>query len=103
MLKRSLETRWFFETCPSSSEQFLGGVHEPTVRIDWYAFPCDRGCGIKLREGRLETKLLVEDFGSQRFDFVDGNVESWHKWSVAIVDEAILTQKREIESWLEEV
>jgi hypothetical protein len=52
----------------------------PLERTDWYAFPCHRYNGLKFREGRLETKLLIQDGGLQTWRQVSGDAESWSKW-----------------------
>ena len=56
-------------------------------RTDWYAFPCHQHSGIKFREGRLETKLLIDDAGSQKWGSVSGKADSWCKWSVEYAGE----------------
>jgi hypothetical protein len=78
--KRTLETRWFFESARLSHESLFGISVPPQERTDWYAFPCHSGNGLKFREGRLETKLLLEDCGRQTWRHVSGNTGSWSKW-----------------------
>jgi hypothetical protein len=80
MAKQTVETRWFFQSAPLSPEALFGMYVPPMERTDWYAFPCHRSTGLKFREGRLETKLLIEDCGLQTWRHVTGNVESWKKW-----------------------
>ena len=87
MAKRTAEIRWFFEAPPVACEAFLGKSIPSVERVDWYAFPCHRYSGIKFREGRLETKLLVHDYGRQQWGSVSGNVDSWTKWSAEYVGE----------------
>ena len=81
VIKRTVETRWFFPAAPMSPDSMFGRSIPPSERTDWYAFPCHQHNGLKFREGRLETKLLVEDYGSQNWGHVSGNAESWSKWT----------------------
>ena len=96
----SLEVRWFFEGALSESAPTVaawfraraaaiaaaGGElarPEDNWRRDEYLMtPCGAACGLKYREGRLEFKGRVCDFGRHRFagDHV-GLVERWMKWS----------------------
>jgi hypothetical protein len=76
------EVRWFFSDLPLDSRDFFTAAHRADPRTDWYAFPSDTGCGIKIREGRLEAKLRSGQMGLIRFgDRITGHVEAWSKWS----------------------
>lgn len=81
VIKRTVETRWFFQAAPMSPESMFGMSVPPSERTDWYAFPCHQNNGLKFREGRLETKLLIENYGSQTWGHVSGTAESWTKWA----------------------
>jgi hypothetical protein len=80
---RTCEIRWFFPTAAPRRSLFVGGsaVAAPP-RTDWYAMPANPKCGIKVREGRLEPKLLVNDRGVQVIGAAQGRVQQWVKWSL---------------------
>ncbi len=79
----TFEMRWFFAAPPLDViRHFDGAVARTPSRTDWYAVPCDPGCGIKLREGRLETKLRVGTHGIRTFHEMSGHLESWKKWTL---------------------
>lgn len=81
----TIETRWFFDDQPFPESDYFGTIHRTVERVDWYALPCDSGCGIKIREGRLETKLRSQTLGKSEFDDdAVGIVETWSKWSVPL-------------------
>lgn len=80
-IQPTLEVRWFFDELPFAIERLFGGFLAQD-RIDWYALPCHEGCGMKLREGRLETKLRQQSEGEFSLGSVVGAMESWFKWSV---------------------
>ncbi len=86
MVKESVEVRWFFTTPPLTADQLFGHIVASSERTDWYAFPCHEHNGIKFREGCLETKLLVRDFGLQQWQQISGHSGSWKKWSVAYTE-----------------
>ncbi len=94
MPKTTVEVRWFFPSPPMSCEAFFGSAVPTIERTDWYAFPCHPFNGVKFREGRLETKLLIRNDGPQRWGDVSGVVESWSKWSAEytgdLPDEGVL-------------
>lgn len=81
VIKKSVETRWFFESPPLSCEALFGQPVAAVERTDWYAFPCHKHNGLKFREGRLETKLLLDDFGRRNWGGASGEVGSWSKWA----------------------
>lgn len=78
----SCEVRWFLPEVETSAEQAFAGI-EPESRIDWYAFPCDPRCGVKVRQERYELKLLVQSGRETSIAGTTGNIEHWQKWSVA--------------------
>ena len=81
----TIEVRWFPTTQPFPIADYFEDAHQAPERTDWYAVPCDDGSGVKLREGRLETKLRSASLG--QFDFSDaitGNLETWSKWGVEL-------------------
>jgi hypothetical protein len=51
-------------------------------RTDWYIMPSHRHSGIKLREGKLEIKLLNNHHGLRDMSPLVGSFESWTKWSL---------------------
>jgi len=82
------EVRWFQagEIPPSALEWFRnlpGAVQNQIPRIDYYlplSFTGD--LGVKIREGRLEIKILREQLGAVRLHKrVAGHWQSWQKWS----------------------
>jgi hypothetical protein len=96
----SLEVRWFFdgaldEVAPEVLPWFrdrllprLGGAGDPLRwphdwRDDRYVVLADgEKLGIKLREGRIEIKGRIEDFGQRSFtERIEGSMERWAKWS----------------------
>ena len=77
----SVEMRWFFREPPFDVSDYFDPEHQATPRVDWYAMPSDHGCGIKIREGRLEAKLQVADLGERQFANVVGRLDAWKKWS----------------------
>jgi hypothetical protein len=89
MMTESIEVRWFFETEPLVLKSLFQRSFEAPPRTDWYAFPCDNRSGIKIREGKLETKLRVEELGLRRFGEAEGRIERWKKWSVVFPHEDI--------------
>jgi hypothetical protein len=77
----TLELRWFFRHEPCAPSLFFNAAHLSEPRTDWYAYPCDERSGVKIREGRLEAKLLIASLGPRDFPRATGNVEHWQKWS----------------------
>ena len=75
------EVRWFFTEPPFRLERYFDPSHEAPSRVDWYALPSEDGCGIKFREGRLETKLRNQTIGPRNFSHILGSCEQWTKWS----------------------
>jgi hypothetical protein len=67
--------RWYEQLRPATEEQ--------PPRVDFYLrIPNQDALGVKLREGRLETKECYRQYDVVRFhDHVAGEVELWRKWS----------------------
>lgn len=80
MAIQSIETRWFFPVRSFPWTDFFEETNRQKKRTDWYAYPCDEGCGIKIREGRLQTKLRIRELSSDAFRQVPGKLEEWIKW-----------------------
>ena len=83
---QTVEMRWFFAHCPLAIEshfaETLADATELQRRTDWYSMPCNPACGIKVREGKLETKALKESFGLKSLSPFEGYLEAWQKWSL---------------------
>jgi len=82
MLK-TVEMRWFFDALPASVARFWERGANARERSDWYSMPCLPSCGIKIREGSLETKIRYASWGERSFGSVAGQLEGWKKWSLA--------------------
>jgi hypothetical protein len=80
---RTSEVRWFFRSPPFPPADFFDLQSSPPTRVDWYAFPCDERSGVKVRQGKLETKLRLRELGPIRYGEASGRVEEWGKWSLA--------------------
>ena len=85
------EVRWFDrgEIPPELQSWFdrLGEKQVQPPRVDLYLAGMDASVGIKLREGLLEIKPRLEDFGIQMFlTGVAGRVGNWSKWSFSLAD-----------------
>jgi hypothetical protein len=74
--------RWFFTDMPLDVSKHFEQNTELQSRTDWYASPVSPRCGIKLREGKLETKFLERDHGIHRLGDFRGRLESYKKWSL---------------------
>jgi hypothetical protein len=81
MMWPSLEIKWFFSAQPCAETEVFEKLPNPEQRTDWYAFPCHEHCGIKMREGKLEVKLLLEDCGDYDYGNIKGRLQRWGKWS----------------------
>lgn len=84
----TVEMRWFFDTCPIDETQHFAHVGELQTRVDWYSMPCNPASGIKIREGRFESKLRTAELGKRRLGSLHGRLEQWQKWSLAYVDDS---------------
>lgn len=81
----TFEIRWFVERQPLEESEIFG--QQPAERTDWYA-PSGNGCtGTKVREGRLETKLLTDDMGLLSGRGAVGVMQRWEKWSAVLEGE----------------
>ena len=76
----SVEVRWFLQIPqPERPIIFPRGV-KTSIRTDWYA--CSHsGCGMKIRDGKLEMKLLHQNLGFQNIGTRSGKFEEWKKWT----------------------
>ncbi len=88
------EVRWFYQGgIPGDVQSWFDHVAEEPIlqpaRLDTYLEqPNNSGLGIKLRQGRIEIKQRVREFGKVDFEHkVSGVVESWRKWSFLIAQE----------------
>ena len=87
----TLEVRWFHRgTIPEEVRAWFAGsdpapLHEPP-RVDHYLYPQrNNALGIKLREGRIEIKQRLHQYGRVRFyRRVTGVIEHWRKWSLPL-------------------
>ncbi|MEX2581244.1 MAG: hypothetical protein WD342_19465 [Verrucomicrobiales bacterium] len=95
------EIRWFSRQ-PLPVDPALAFQGEPETRIDHYLFPSHGRCGVKYREGHLETKLQVgpdSDFETALFR---GKAASWTKWTTPREDDGppVFASNRNAEGWL---
>jgi hypothetical protein len=77
----SLEVRWFFPQAERERPAVFNSADAAPTRVDWYA-PCNAASGVKLREGNLEVKLLLQEHGTWEFaaGHCRGAVGLWNKW-----------------------
>jgi hypothetical protein len=87
----TVEVRWFGAggIPPAVLAWFGAGPGEPAAqprRVDAYLrLPDMNALGIKLREGRIEVKWRVRDYGRVHpHRRVAGRLEGWRKWSFAL-------------------
>lgn len=87
------EVRWFYRgSVPGSVlTWFLTGLPQPEEqppRADWYLQLANGDAlGIKLREGRIEFKQRLHQYGILRLAAgVDGRIEGWRKWSFLLAE-----------------
>ena len=87
----TLEVRWFYQgRIPEDIRKwFARSDPAPTcepARTDYYlCLPKSNDLGIKLREGRIEIKQRVHQYGSVQFHRqATGLIEHWHKWSLPL-------------------
>lgn len=87
------EVRWFYRgSVPGGVlTWFITGFPEPEEqppRVDWYLQLADGDAlGIKLREGRIELKRRLHQYGIVRLAAgVDGRIEGWRKWSFPLAE-----------------
>ncbi len=90
----TVEIRWFFRgIIPGGVQAWFNQIDanftQPTIqpaRTDVYLLePGNSSLGIKLREGRIELKQRLREYGPFEFNQgMRGNVEGWRKWSFSI-------------------
>ena len=87
----TVEARWFFKGgIPGDIHIWFDQVNSSSVtqpvRTDYYLQQEEKtSLGIKLREGRIEIKQRVREFGQASFaSNVVGIIEGWSKWSFLI-------------------
>ena len=85
------EVRWFGRgAIPAELQSWfdhLGEIQTQPPRVDLYLAGMDASVGIKLREGLLEIKPRMEDYGIQTFlAGVAGRVGGWSKWSFSLAE-----------------
>jgi hypothetical protein len=88
---QSCEVRWFLTSAPETATTWFErrGHHfsnddQQPGRFDFYLISktMRNDLGIKLREGSVEIKERVADFGAHTFgNLAEGRVEAWRKWS----------------------
>jgi len=97
----TVEVRWFFRDAVFRQWRLSDEFSASTSRSDWYACPCDPRSGIKVREGRLETKLRTGRI-PHAFPRAAGAVESWQKWSVELpADDVPSANVLQVAGWVE--
>ncbi len=89
----TLETRWFYPGSipPDVLAWYHYGERAPEAqptRIDYYLrLTGNDDLGVKLREGRIEIKQRMEQYGVEHLhERVHGLVEGWRKWSFGVND-----------------
>jgi CheY-like chemotaxis protein len=80
----SIEIRWFFPATAADRRPALCNDVVPARRTDRYAAPGHCGCGIKLRNERLEMKLRRKSLGQLTLPAAAGDLEQWDKWSLPL-------------------
>ena len=86
---QSTEVRWFSDKPYSDIEAWFSSkglqLQQASERTDFYQGLESDVLGIKLREGRIETKKRIQQLGPHEFSAtVHGNIEAWRKWSFLI-------------------
>jgi len=87
----TLEARWFcLGTIPEQVREWFARsepapIHEPS-RVDHYLrLQRGHGLGIKLRQGSIEIKQRLHQYGNISFHrHVTGVIEHWRKWSLPL-------------------
>jgi hypothetical protein len=110
----SFEIRWFFKVAPPALTQWFGQKVKDfqftsaiPSRVDFYLpLPASKGMSVKLREGNIEIKQLIKNFGRRQFGIpkIEGKKEHWVKWSFDLNDVDSLAQeiiKTKKYNWLE--
>ncbi len=103
------EVRWFYQGVSPAEvlAWFQRGERQPERqprRVDYYLHLVeDDSLGIKLREGRIEVKVRLQQQGIVRFhERVAGLVEHWRKWSfqLAQADDTLTGLLTPASSWI---
>ena len=88
------EVRWFFKGLlpPGVMNWFYQADPKPAgsaAREDLYLrLPESQTLGVKVREGRIEIKQRLQDFGVVNLhERVAGYMEQWRKWGFALVED----------------
>lgn len=95
------EIRWFIREQPFAVDQVFGPNTRAEERIDWYAPPGHPGTGTKLREGRLETKLMTEIVETVDHAGCQAVMQRWQKWSEALEEAAPDDELLRKSGWVE--
>lgn len=88
-MQSSYEMRWFCEAIPDAVAQWFEskGLHFSVAhdhRVDHYLpLPAKKAIGVKLREGNVEFKHLIQSTGRRNFanGHITGRIQHWKKWS----------------------
>ncbi|HEX3009845.1 MAG TPA: hypothetical protein VHO90_19740 [Bacteroidales bacterium] len=92
-MTKTIEIRWFFKGIVSNDVlQFFKDrkviFQEEQPRTDWYMLNLGKTASIKVRNGNLEVKQLLESIDNALSAFgVEGNAEMWSKYSLALKEE----------------
>jgi hypothetical protein len=76
----TVEVRWFLEGVSLDPPILFGDGRPPSTRTDWYARTGPQ-CGIKLREGNVDVKILDLEVGDLELDGIQGGIQRWRKWT----------------------
>ncbi len=100
----TLEIRWFSHgSIPASLFDWFGalkGLEIFPTRTDLYLLGTGGDLGVKLREGRIETKQRTSQLGEMVFgsSFI-GCLEEWVKWSLE-VEYGAFSELKDQDQWL---
>lgn len=101
MPNTTYEIRWFTREQPFPVDAVFGAGVQPEKRVDWYAPPGHIGTGTKLREGRLETKLMTGVVETVDHAGCQAVMQRWQKWSEALEEAAPEDALLEQNGWVE--
>jgi hypothetical protein len=99
-MQSSYEMRWFCQAVPDAVAQWVEskGYHFAAgtpSRIDHYLpLPAKKQVGVKLREGNVEIKHLIQSTGRRSFidGHVAGRIQHWQKWSFNLAEADALSK-----------